>query len=298
MTQWTYAAPFTLRETLHILGDTVRQTQALAGGTRLLVDIRQGVVWPEKLIDLQHLEDLQQICFTEHAVNIGARVTLAQVEHNKALQQRVPLLTEMAKSFGNPLIRRSATLGGNIATARVMAADAVVPLCALDATLVLQKERAHSSMLRRAMRIAEYIRETPDPSELITWITIPVLPYNTCSFYYKLGNRKAGATALVSIAVRITAQNQYLSTASVVLGAITCAPFRVLRVEELLRGEVLPLRTGVIEECVRTLEEDLPEPLHDVGASASYRAAMGSALLRKALQQMHSANENVLERDE
>jgi CO/xanthine dehydrogenase FAD-binding subunit len=286
MTSFRYIVPSTLQSTLQVLNQADPRTQPLAGGTRLLVDLRQGTIQPDKIVDLRLLTELKQIHLREQAVYIGALVSFAQLERDSIIQQHVPLLTHMASSLGNPLIRIAATLGGNIASARTTITDAAVPLVALDAELVLQIGGLDAQVVQRRVSIAEYLLQEPDPRELITCINVPVPLPDSRSFYAKISNRKAGATAIASVAVNITFQDKRITAAHIALGALASRPFRPHRVETLLSGEELPLRETVIDRCLDLLQTDLPEPLHDALNSASYRSAMGCALVRKALKQI------------
>ncbi len=286
MASFAYIVPATLQSTLQTLSQAGPATQPLAGGTRLLADLRQGTSQPETLIDLRLLADLRQIQPGEQTLTIGALVSFARLEREPLIRERAPLLAQMAASLGNPLIRNAATLGGNIISARTMIADAVVPLIALDARLVLYRSASATQAEQRTLNVAEYLLQEPDPRELITWILVPVLSPNSHTFYAKVSNRKAGAASIASVATHITSREERITAAHIVLGALTSQPFRPQRVEALLNGETLPLRATVIAHCLYLLRADLPEALHDTRASAAYRSAMGCALLKKSLEQM------------
>ena len=98
-----------------------------------------------------------------------------------------------------------------------------------------------------------------------------------------LGNRKANAIPIASIATVITIQSQRIQEARIALGAITPAPLRATHAEAVLLNESLPLRDQTIEHCLAVLATELQDPLGDMVASAGYRVLMGKALLRKAL---------------
>jgi CO/xanthine dehydrogenase FAD-binding subunit len=291
MSRFRYVSPPTLQDALQTLNATNHLVMPLAGGTRILVALHQETIQPELLVDLRHLNELKQIEYTTHSVKIGALVTLAQIEQHPLIQQHVPLLAEMAKSFAHPHVRAAATLGGNIATATTMITDAIVPLLTLDASLVLHNSRHDTDMQQRSLSIADYIQQKPDPGEIITQITIPVLPLPSYSYYYKVGNRKAAAPTIASIATYITIQHQKIIKARIVLGGLTALPFCAQRTETVLLGEMLPLRESTIIHCLKMLEGELPEPLQDSQASSSYRAMLGNSLVKKALKQMRPVDE-------
>src|SRR5207247_2962320 len=112
MVEFEYVTPSSLEAALQALGDASHPAMALAGGTRLLIDVRAGVVQPAILVDLRHLYTLEYIRFNDHFVAIGARTTLAQIEMNPLIQRYVHLLAQMTSSFVHALIRTSAALVG------------------------------------------------------------------------------------------------------------------------------------------------------------------------------------------
>lgn len=283
MFQAAYMAPSSLEETLGLLGDTSHLSMPIAGGTRLLVDLQEKAAEPALLVDLRHLDTLKQIRLRADVLQLGGLVTLAQIEREETIARFAPLLVEMAKCFGNPLIRVAATLGGNIASSHKQVADAVVPLLALDALLLLESWKGDGGCRRRTLTLDEYVRQGPVNGELITQIAVPVRPPDSYAFYYKLGNRKAGAAPIASAAVAITSHHRRVIDARIALGAVALTPLRARRAEAALLGEVLPLRVSSIDRCLDSLTEELPEPLDDIWASASYRAMMGKALVKKAL---------------
>ena len=297
MFQTAYTAPSSLKETLTLLDDINHLSIPLAGGTQFLVDLHNAATKPALLVDLRHLDMLKHVRFRAHSLEIGAMVTMAQVERQELILQHAPLLAEMAKHFGNPLIRAAATLGGNVAASNTQVTDAVVPLLVLGAKLLMQSGKGTSSQ-QRALSIDEYLQKEPPARGLISQIIVPVTLASAYTFYYKLGNRKAGAVPIVSVAVAITSQHQRIIDGGIAVGAIALTPLRATRTERLLLNEALPLRETIIDRCVETLAEELPEPLQDIWASASYRVMMAKALVKKALRQAMPINVKQLARGE
>jgi CO/xanthine dehydrogenase FAD-binding subunit len=281
MAEFNYIAPTSLEATLQLLNTTNRPA-ILAGGTQLLPAIRAHAIQPTTLLDLRYLDALKYIRLENQLIDIGARTTLAQLEQNQLIQQALPLLTEMSKSFATPLVRRSATLGGNIASSTSVA-DAVVPLLALNATLSLQA----SGGKMWCEQLASFIATRSHHEPLVTQISVPVPAKDAFWFYYKLGHRKAGTTSVASVALVITIQGQRIKEACIASGAITPIPSRATRAEAVLLNEPLPLNDRVIEHCLSVLATDLQEPRDDLWASATYRVMMGQALIKKALKQLN-----------
>jgi carbon-monoxide dehydrogenase medium subunit len=285
MAEFDYIAPSSLEETLQILY-TTSPALLLAGGTRLLPDLRANRIPPTTLIDLRHLDTLKYIRLEDHHLAIGAKTTLAEIEHSQLVQHSLPLLIKMSKSFANPLVRTSATLGGNVASF-ASPADAVVPLLALDARLSLQTPGGKKWNEQLVSFITTRPYHPPITQEIVTQIRVPVSSKNIFWFYYKLGNRKASATSVASIALVITLKGRSIQNACIASGAITSIPLRATHAEAILLNETLPLSNGVIARCLSALVTDLQEPRDDLWASATYRIMMGQALIKKALQQLN-----------
>ena len=187
----------------------------------------------------------------------------------------------MSRSFATPLVRSSATIGGNIASFAPVA-DAIVPLLALNATLALQASDGKTWN----QPLASFIT-TRTQYALLTQISVPVLAKDAFWFYYKLGQRKDGAAAVASVALIITTEEQHIKEARIALGAITPVQLRATRAETVLLNEPLPLSDQVIEHCLSTLATELQEPRDDLWASAAYRIMMSQALVKKALKQLN-----------
>nr|MBA2396452.1 FAD binding domain-containing protein [Ktedonobacteraceae bacterium] len=189
---------------------------------------------------------------------------------------------EMSRSFATPLVRSSATLGGNI-VAGAPVADAVVPLLTLDASLTLQA----SGDRQWSQSLASFMATRSQSGALVTQVNVPVPAKDAFWFYYKLAHRRSGAVSIASTALVITREGQHIKEASIALGAITPAPLRATRAEAVLLNEVLPLREQVIERCLVNLVADLQGPRDDLWASSTYRVRMGQALVKKALKQLN-----------
>jgi aerobic carbon-monoxide dehydrogenase medium subunit len=279
MAEFDYVAPSSLEATLQLFTTTNRSAMLLAGGTHLLPALRANNIQPVTLIDLRHLDTLKFMRLENQQLAIGARTTLAELERSQLVQRELPLLTEMSRSFATPLVRSSATLGGNIVMG-ASTADAVVPLLALNATLALQTSGGriwHQSL-------ASFLATRPVQAPLVTQISVSVPAKDAFWFYYKLGHRRSGAVSVASVALVITLQGQRIRDASIALGAITPVPLRATQAETVLLNAELPLSERVMEHCLSMLVMDVQGPLDDLWASSTYRVRMGQALVRKALK--------------
>ena len=86
-----------------------------AGGTDLLGCLRDDLFGAKKLISLSQLNDLRGIrSMKDGGLRIGALTTIAEVAHQKIIQDRYPALAKAASEVASPQLRNQGTLGGNI----------------------------------------------------------------------------------------------------------------------------------------------------------------------------------------
>lgn len=112
--QFDYVRPDTLEEALAVLEENGKEARIMAGGTELLVNMKQHAVMPKVLIDIQSIPGVQGI--TDHGDNlrIGARTLLRAIEGAQEIKRGVPMLAEAVRSIATAQIRNLGTIGGNI----------------------------------------------------------------------------------------------------------------------------------------------------------------------------------------
>ncbi|HQQ94272.1 MAG TPA: FAD binding domain-containing protein [Bacteroidia bacterium] len=110
----TYTNARTVSEAMQVALNSGGNFRFIAGGTDVMVNAFQGNDNTVHLIDINRLEELKGIVQDEHYLRIGALTRLDQLKHVDAVKREFPILIEAAQAVGSPLIRRSATLGGNV----------------------------------------------------------------------------------------------------------------------------------------------------------------------------------------
>ena len=130
-----YIAPDTIDEILHLKHTHGHDARVIAGGTDLILRMRDKVLSPGLLIDSRHTS-LDHISTSAHEMSFGAYVTAAQILSHTGVAEQFPALVEACRHFAGPPIRNRATLGGNLVNASP-AADLVPPLMAYDASIIL-----------------------------------------------------------------------------------------------------------------------------------------------------------------
>ena len=114
ITEKLYLKAKTLEQAIYEANAHVDSYRYIAGGTDVLVNKFQGNEESSYLIDISGIEELKNIFLIENSLAIGALVRLDDLKKNKHIVQHFPVLLEAAHSVASPMIRKTATLGGNL----------------------------------------------------------------------------------------------------------------------------------------------------------------------------------------
>lgn len=252
----------------------------IAGGTNLVVSMREGAHRGLTLMDVTGLEELRGIQLEDGHIVVGAGTTIAELLRSPLIAEHARPLHQAARSFANPLVRNRATVAGNIVDASP-AADMAPPLLVLDAELELlcMNSRRWVAMEEFMVGVNQTLRRS---DELVGTIRWPV-PHSSRSAarFHKLALRKGTACSVLSVAVMVEADGGIRATqARIALGALAVKPFRVYAAEEALQGQRLTERR--IAEAAH-LAAEATRPIDDVRGTAAYRRRMAGVLTRRLL---------------
>ena len=275
-----YYQPSTLEEALVCLGRSSGSTKLLAGGTDLIIKIRERSVEAEYIVDLVNVNELKGIVCDGDKLIIGSMVTFAELELNPLIREYTLILAEAAGTVGSPQIRNTATIGGNIANAAA-AADSLPPLLALEARVRVQKAGG-----LREVPIEEILigvnKTCLLPEEILTDIVIPIPQVNTEMAFVKLGRRKALAIARLNLGLAMNmAGDGKMVKVALALGAVGVSAYRVPQVEELLQGKYLIKDT--ISDACNLISRVVADKLGS-RPTAPYKKSIAGAALHKALE--------------
>ena len=226
MDSFDYLAPRSLNEAFSALGNG-KTSLLLAGGTDVIVQLREGRRHCDQLIDLKHIPELMSYkANADGSLEIGAAVPLAELYENTDIQRRFPALVDCATIIGGIAIQSRATLGGNLSNASP-AADSSPALMALNARLVIA-----SSAGSREIAVEDYFagpgRNTLQPGELLLQVKIPAPAPNSGAFYHRFIPRNEMDIAVASSGVAITLDaDENITAARVALGAVAATPVLV-----------------------------------------------------------------------
>ena len=272
--------PSTLKEALRILNEK-KSSKPIAGGTDLLIDLRNGAYDVEHLVDLGRVEELKYIKETDGTIRIGAMTTHSQLTSSPLIREKAFVLSEAASMIGSVQTRNAATVGGNLCNASP-GADTATPLLVLDAKITVASLEGLRSMPLNELFTGPK-RTSLGPGELLSEIRFPVPPLGSGGAFLKLGRRKGCTLSLVNAAAYIEIEGDIIQEARVAFGACAPTPIRIPEVEETLKnnrpdGKVID---EVSSACYGRVQ---PSQRAHSRASEEYRREMSCILMKRALK--------------
>jgi|SRR5579871_192891 len=281
MSAFTLFAPHTVEEACELLGRHDGDARLIAGGTALVLMLRQGLVAPAAVVRLDRMSSLDTISIDDGMLQLGATATLRSVSESAVVQDRMPVLAEACRLVGNVRVRNAATIGGNVCEADY-ASDPPGVLVALDARV-----RAQSRTGSREIAVADLIRDFYEtglaPDEIVTELRVPIPPAGTRAVYLKYLTRSSEDRPCVgtTVVVRLDQEGR-LADVRVAVGGIAGRPLRLPEVERQALGE------QPNEDLLRSMGDAYAaaaDPVDDVRGSAHYRKRMVAVFVRRALRE-------------
>lgn len=274
------ARPASVEEALSILAEQGEDARVLAGGTAVVLLLRQGLISPAVLVSLDRLEGLRTIADGGRSgLRLGSLVSLRQAETSALVRASQPTLAATFAEVANVRIRHAATLGGNLAEADY-ASDPPCILWALRARVLVRSIQGERE-LSLAELLAGYYRTSLAPDELLTEVVVPALPSGSGSCYLRLvtGSSEDRPCAGVAAVARVDEAGR-CDELRVVVSAVGPVPVELEEAEGMAIGQ---LRSdGLVAEIAATYARQI-EPLSDLRGSTRYRKQAIEVLVRRAL---------------
>lgn len=256
MKAFSVATPETLDEAISLLESHSGQAKYIAGGTDVMVKVKEGNLEPDLLISLKKVPDMNEVELDQNTreLKIGALVTHRELEVSQLIQKRYPIIHDAVSNIGSLQIRNVATIGGNLVNS-VPSADGAIPLIALDAkvTFMGTTGKQTEELLKFFLGPGQNILQ---PSEILTGITVPPLLPNTGSAYIKFSRRAAMELPLLGVGVLISLDDSQAKCvkARICLGVAAPVPLRAFEAEKYLEGK--PVTVETLTEAGRIAGEE------------------------------------------
>lgn len=258
------------------------EAQIIAGGSDVLVQMREGRRAGKELISIYMLDELRGVCLDEEEnLRIGSLTSFSHITHDPLIQRCCNVLGEAVDQVGSPQIRNIGTIGGNTCNG-VTSADSASTLHAFEAIV----ELTGANGVRRVPIKDFYLRAGKvdiAPDEIQTAILIPRSSYeNTFGHYIKYGMRNAMeiATLGCSVNVRLSADKSRIERCRIAYGVAGPVPMRCPSAEAVANGQA-PSRE-LAERFSRAVLEDI-NPRDSWRASKAFRQHIAVEMAKRAL---------------
>jgi carbon-monoxide dehydrogenase medium subunit len=280
MIRFDYQEPTTLKKAFSLLEKHGDDARVIAGGTSLLIMMRQRLLMPKVVISLTRIPKFDRITYQPNdGLRIGAGARHRDIELSPPVKKHYPLLHETFRKVAQPRIRNMGTLGGNLAAGDPLT-DPGASLIALDAEVTLT-----SSKGQRTVRLDEffvdYYQTALEPGELLTEIHVPPSERPGWS-HIKFTPRSVEDFATVGVAFTLNSQNGTCQDIRIGLNSVASTIVPAKKAEEVLRGK--PINDETLREMGEVASSEC-DPTDDNRGSAEYKRDLVKVLVRRAAKE-------------
>ncbi len=277
--------PKSIEEALELLDKYKDKAKIIAGGTDVVIALKEGKFDPDVLINIFKIEEMKDIKEENGEIVIGACVTYTDIVESDLFDKNLIGFNKACRLVGSPQIRNKGTIGGNIAN-KASAADSVPPLLTLEASLTLESKDE-----KREITLEEYLKDGLKANELLSFIKFKKPVENGILTFSKLGLRKALAISRLTNSVYIEEdEDNNIKSVRIASGALGKTPIREKAVEEYLMNKKIEEET--IKESINILRNSAEERLKG-RSTFPYKSSAIETILRRALEESVKVREEL-----
>lgn len=282
MISFELAEPRSVDEAVGLLDREDPSIRPIAGGTALMLVMKQKLFRPTLLVSLGRIKDVMRGIQPdgEGGFRVGAMTPLRALERSPVVAELAPVMAQALTTLSNVRVRNVATVGGHLAHGD--------PHMDLPPILLAVGARVHT-ISRRGGRWIElsnlyrgYYETSLERDELIDELAVPALAGGTQGAYAKFTSLSADDWPTLGVAVFFRREGGRLADVRVAIGAATEKPLRLTGVEALLNGEQ---PTEVLFRAAGDAAAAEVRPLADIRGTAAYKREMTRVFVRRALEQ-------------
>jgi carbon-monoxide dehydrogenase medium subunit len=266
--------PESVSEVSELLGRFGDSAKIYAGGTELLLAMKEGLVQYERLINVKKLK-CKDVSLENGALSIGALCTHRELENSEVIREKLPALAKLEHNVANVRVRQVGTIGGNLCFAEPHA-DPGTLLIALGAKIIAEKSSAQREIPAEEFFVDAF--ETGlEPDEVLTKLVVPVPSPAGRSAYLKFGYLERPSVG-VGLAFNLNGQ---ISSMRIAVGCAGPAPRRVQEAEALLEGKSREEAERNLAQA-GTLAGRAAQAMTDLHGSQDYKEHIIGVLLKRA----------------
>lgn len=281
MNDFDYAAPTSLAEATALLAQGGRTARVLAGGTDLLVQLREHLREADLVVDLKKIPELTAMSYSPSTgLSLGASVPCHRIYENHEVSAAYPALTDAARIVGGWQIQSRASVGGNLCNSSP-AADTIPPLIAHGAKCRIAGPNGPREVAAEAFCTAPG-KNVLQRGEILTAIVFPPPAPKSGSAYERFIPRNEMDIAVVGAAswVRLSADFKTIEQARVALGAVAPTPLFAEETSNWLAGKPAAEKTFA---QAGELARQIARPIGDMRGTAEFRVHLVGVLVGRML---------------
>lgn len=250
-------SPNNFSDLFELLNKRDDNTYLLAGGTDLIIKLKNNKTVDYNIINLTKLEELKIFREDEENYCIGSLVTMTQLINNKVIKNRLKALYLAAYNLGSNQIRNLATIGGNISNAS-QSADCSLALFSLDARINIINSDGDEKIIPIDEFIVGREKTILKPKEILKEIIIP--KNNSINLFGKIGSRTGVTISKVSCAMNFIFDSDVIRDARIFLGAVGAKPVRARLLEKVMKvNDFRNINLGELQACgCNEIEKAIP----------------------------------------
>lgn len=239
-----YYRPRSISEALELLEQYRGRARLIAGGTDLVLQLKEGKKRASVLVDITQIKELNYIEADQGFIRIGALATHSRLAQSSLLLKQARVLAQAAASVGSPQIRNVGTVGGNVVNAQP-AADTAVALTALDAVATVLGVDGEREMPVRNLFGGVGQSKIDPTGEMITGFFFKVPPGGLLSSFGRVARRKALSLPVLNVGVALAPEGRdnIIKDACICVAPVAPVPLRMKKAEEILTNGILDEQT-------------------------------------------------------
>ena len=272
--------PRSLAEASELLLKHRDEARPLAGGTTLVILMKQRAVHYPYLVDLQSIPGLNRIAQEADGIRIGALVTQRAVELSPLVRNSVPVVARAFSAIGNVRVRQTASVGGNLAHADYR-------LDPPPALLLLNSEvTVFGPAGSRVIPLRDFftgIYETVlGPGEILVDVKVPYMPKESKAVYLRHSALSANDWPCLGVAALVAKENGRLRELRLALSGMAATPVSVDGLE-FVRDQALD--DSVLDRILKVVDDQIA-PFSDLRGSEWYKRRMARVFVKRAIAQL------------
>ncbi len=276
-----YIAPASLAEAIKVLAHHGGAARALAGGTDVIIQAREGRRNVSVMVDVKHIAETTELSLSpDGSLRVGAATSCARIYDNAEVARLFPALIESVSLIGGIQIQSRASLGGNLCNSSP-AADSIPTLIALAATCEIAGPGG-----KRSVAVEDFCtapgQNVLQPGELLVALTFPAPKPHSGAAFERFIPRNEMDIAVVNAAASVTlaADGSTFESGRIAMGAVAPTPLFVKAAGDALAGR--PVSAATIDAAAAAASA-AAKPITDMRGSAPQRTHLAGVLTKRVI---------------